>query len=223
MTDAAGRGGVKGANPVARCPNMNRATLLLLTLLGSLLSGCASYVPFTHEVRTQHSLNEDDIRQLQFYLSHDITLRREVRTRGREIVGGELKLMSGKTVEEIIIEARTPGVAVAVNRGAIMVSFEEGSALPFSIFDDPPIDGPLQIVPAPKGFAEPPDAFPADRPADPFADITGNYFLTAGSKIQFRGTTWELVGSSQQAHLLIDAESLDEVEERRVKIGGRKL
>lgn len=205
---------------------MNRVTLLLFTLLGSLLSGCASYVPFTHEVRSQHSLNEDDIRQLQFYLSHDITLRREVRTQGREIVGGELKLMSGKTVEEIIIAARTPGIAVAVAPATIQVSFEEGTALTFTALDAAPIDGPLRIVPAPKGFAEPPEAFPGDHGVvarDPFPDLTGSYFLAGTGKVQFRGTTWELAGASHQAHLLIDAETLDEVDERRVKLGGRKV
>jgi hypothetical protein len=205
---------------------MNRLPLLFLTLVGSLLMGCASYVPFTHEVRTQHALADTDLRQLQFYLSHDITLRREVRTRGREIAGGELKLVSGKLIEEIVIPKRTPGIAVAVDSVALHISFEEGSAFRFSILDGEPIAQPLRVLPKGSGFAEPPEAFPADarEPNDPFAHLSGNYLLAGGAnELSFRGQSWQLVGDSHQAHLLIDAESLDEVVERRVTLGGRRL
>src|SRR5688572_25678009 len=74
-------------------------------------SGCASYVPFTEELRTQNDLREAELRNLQFYTSDEVVLRREASSTGRQITPGHrLILLSGKTVEEVVIEEHTPGV-----------------------------------------------------------------------------------------------------------------
>src|SRR5687768_10269726 len=105
-------------------------------LAATALTGCsATFVPFTQDLRTRHSLTDDDLHQLQYYVSHEVKLRREVQTLGRDITGGELKLLAGKTIEEIVIEEQTPCVAVAVDSSTITVSFEEGSELRFSLRD----------------------------------------------------------------------------------------
>jgi hypothetical protein len=184
-------------------------------------------VPFTHEIRAEHRLTRDDLQELQFYLSDTVTLRREARSIGREIDDGRLELRSGKVIEEVVIEKDTPGVAVAVNATTVSVSFEEGSAIEFALRTGEP--APLRLEPR-TGFAEPPDPFPGqhgrtveDTPLT--LDGVGNYWLTmdGSSFVTFRGVTWEAVADSYKAHLVIDAEALEEVVESRTVLGGRKV
>jgi len=202
--------------------------LLAMALASQVLTGCASMVPFTHEIRTEHDLTTDDLRDLQFYVSDDVTLRREVETRGRTIDHGELKLHAGKTIEEIVIEKHTPGLAVAMDDVSITISFEEGSALDFALKTGRP--QPLRLEPASGGFAEPPDPFPGEHEPrlvdDPvFVDAIGNYWLDPDddNHVIFVGKEWELVDQSYRAHLVIDSSSLEEVVERRTTLGGRRL
>src|SRR5262245_25659746 len=81
------------------------------------VTGCgASLVPFTHETRVENNLSVEEIKNLQFYVSHRITLRRELESGGRQITGShKLLVVSGKTIEEVVIEEKTPGIAVAVS------------------------------------------------------------------------------------------------------------
>jgi hypothetical protein len=201
--------------------------LLAIVLASQVLTGCAAMVPFTHEIRTEHDLETEDLRELQFYVSHDVTLRREVRTKGRRVDDGQLKLHAGKTIEEIVIAEETPGVAVAIDDTSVTISFEEGSALDFTLRTGTP--QPLTIE-SRSGFAEPPDPFPGqggprllDDPV--FEDAIGNYWLDHDddTRVVFRGKEWQLVGQSFQAHLVIDAESLEDVVERRTTLGGRRV
>src|SRR5690242_15224989 len=107
--------------------------LLLVALLVALasLTGCASFVPFTQELRTATGLKKDDLKNLQFYTSNKIVLRREVESGGSQVTGHKLIVMSGKTIEEVVIEEHTPGVVTQIGDGSLSVSFEPGASLQF--------------------------------------------------------------------------------------------
>ncbi len=204
--------------------------MMAIIALSAALTGCGSMVPFTHEIRSTHDLSNDDLRSLQFYVSNDVKLRRELHTKGRTISDGNLKLHAGKAVEEIVIPEKTPGVAVAIDDHTIRISFEEGSSLEFSLRTAPA--QPLVQQPQSLGFAEPPDAFPGERwqqaPRDNviFVDSdVGSYWLDADEDglVSYRGKTWEAIEDSFRAHLMIDAESLEEVVENQTTLRGRRL
>ncbi|MFO0587824.1 MAG: hypothetical protein U0441_09810 [Polyangiaceae bacterium] len=123
---------------MAFMPSLHRAfsprnaAFVAAALFGVAATGCASYVPFTYEMRSQHRLTDDEVKDLQFYTSHQITLRREVQSEDREITPGhKLRLISGKSVDEVVIPARTPGVALRVSKRVISVSFVDGTSLDF--------------------------------------------------------------------------------------------
>jgi hypothetical protein len=207
---------------------MNRVswlTFIALSLFGIFTAGCGStLVPFTHETRVQHNLSKEDLKNLQYYVSHKITLRRELESGGRQVTGGhKLRLVSGKTIEEVVIEEKTPGIAVAVNDRTIAISFEPGSSLLFAAASEP--DSP----PPSLGFAEPPpDPFPGSShqdSVDRFTSFGGSYWLfTEGrARAAFQGTVFAAVDDSVQAHLMIDSESLEEVVESRKVLGGVRL
>ncbi len=205
-----------------------RALLLSLSAaLFSFATGCHSYVPVTQELRNEHRLTANDLQNLQFYNSHEITLRRELARGDRQVTGAHtLRVIAGKQIEEVVIGRHTPGVVVGVSEGVLRVSFEEGTFLEFGVGGPEPISEPLV---ARGGFAEPPDPFPGDGARDPrelrpFLGGTGNYWLLSdGGAVTFQGKTYEPVGDSSRAHLVISTESLDEVDEDKTVLRGRRL
>lgn len=191
-------------------------------------AGCASYVPFTQELRDQHKLEEKHLKNLQFYTSHEIKLRREFDRQGGQVTPGhKLLVIAGKQIEEVVIAEHTPGVIVGVSETSLKVSFDEGSFMEFSLRGTSPYGDP--VVQGGR-FAEPPNPFPGDEPERPAPSRrtlpgSGNFWLLpeGGSTVLFQGQSWELVGSSSQAHLVISTESLEEVDEERTVLKGRKL
>jgi hypothetical protein len=230
-------------------PTRNHLPALVLSVLAlSALGGCASYVPFTHELRTEHGLTDDEVKNLQFYVSHDITLRREVESGGRKVTPGhKLLLISGKQIEEVVIAAKTPGVAVKVGPRALAVSFQPGTALIFTIKGSRLAleNGFLRPVPmaqeenfatrsmAPflgQQFAKPPNPFPGNDgtgTTTTFAgdDATGNYWLDSdgAGRVVFAEKEWNAEDNTQQAHLLIDSDQLENVDKKKTVLGGVKL
>ncbi|XXT21458.1 DNA-directed RNA polymerase [Sorangium sp. So ce429] len=204
--------------------------LLALATVCLFLAGCGPrLVPFTHELRVQHDLTDRDVKNLQFYLSHEVALRRELTSERSQITSShKLLLVSGKVIEEVVVEERTPGVVVDARAGALLVSFEPGASLAFSAAPEP-------SAPAPSfpGFATPPDPFPGNAGpllAVPLASPEGgapggNYWLAAGpgGEVRYQGKAFSAIEGSLRAHLLIDADALEEVVERRKVLPGVRL
>ncbi len=228
------RDALKGVAAPRRCLGVNRCRpAILSTLLPaavSLVSGCVPRrVPLTAELRQQYALGDEELQNLQLYVSHDVRLRREIETRRRVIDGGELKLHGGRSVDEVVIERGTPCVVETASMSRVAVSCDEGSTLSFVL---PSSSGavyrePLAILPRP--FAEPPPDDDARRAVaitvEPAAAASGSYVLELGSDgtVRFRGLDYQAIGESAFAQLLIDAEELDEVAESRSVLRGRRV
>jgi hypothetical protein len=205
-----------------------RLVLLAALALSLLTNACSRLVPFTHELRVQHDLKPEDIKNLQFYVSNRITLRRELETGGRRVTGGhKLLLLSGKTIEEVVVSEGTPGVAVSVDEATIAISFEPGTSM---LFSSAGTSGAALAKPV--GFAEAPDPFPGNNPREPDAfpanrsgGLGGNYFLSIepGGRVGYQGTRFQALDDTARAHLLIDAETLEEVVKRRKVLPGMRL
>lgn len=99
-------------------------TLIIGTLI---LTSCGpELVPFTTKVEQETGLNKQQLSRVQFYNSSPIVLYRELSQNRTEIVSGEVKIVDGKQVEEIVIAANTPGVMVSNTPERIGISFENG-------------------------------------------------------------------------------------------------
>jgi hypothetical protein len=110
-------------------------TLMVISLF---FASCATRIPFTQAIKEQYQLNEEDMKKIQFYASSDIVLQRgEVTDKSVGTDQGKLKVTDGKSVEEVLIRAGTPGVVEKVidaNRVAVSFENKEGA---FIIFGDP--------------------------------------------------------------------------------------
>lgn len=100
--------------------------LLLVGLL--FLSACSPKLsPFSQRLIDQNGWSEDELQQIQFYLSDDIVLKRDFKRGSSKIVSGEIKMVNGREVEEIRISKGTPGILLFQPKSNRMaVSFESG-------------------------------------------------------------------------------------------------
>ena len=107
---------------------MNLYKTLTVVLVAFLLNACAPMVPFTQGIREKYNLNEQELKSIQFYTSHDIVLRRGDAGTNKVTKEGELVVLQEKKVEEIFIKAGTPCVIQQlVDGNKVTVSFEEGT------------------------------------------------------------------------------------------------
>src|SRR5690242_7391420 len=110
--------------------HLSSFTVAATLALCAATTGCRpSLVPPTQEIRDQNHLTDAELKNLQYYVSNTITLHRELESGGRQITGNhKLVVIAGKTIEEVVIEARTPGICVALNDHKLSISFEQGTS-----------------------------------------------------------------------------------------------
>lgn len=100
---------------------------LYLILLTVTASCTPQLVPYSERLQRETGLGEDQLRQVQFYNSHRIVLFRELGKSSSEIVSGEIKIIDGKQIEQIVINPLTPGILVNSSNGKRFgISFEQG-------------------------------------------------------------------------------------------------
>ncbi len=101
--------------------------LMFLVLVISSLASCKNLVPYTDAMKKNHNWTTDQVKKIQFYVSHDIVLHRELVGGSTEIVQGKITVIDGKKVDEILIRAGTPGVLTDMPKeDKMIVSFEVG-------------------------------------------------------------------------------------------------
>lgn len=185
----------------------SRVRLLALFALTPLLAiaGCGRPA-FTDLVRQRYALEEPDLKRIQFFTSDEIVLRRELDDQEKTVTGNAIAIRGGEKIEEIVIPARTPGVAIRVEgRGnLLLVSFASthpDRALWFGVRHldgDAPTEGrTYELMPL------------ANPPVE-----TGPFLpeYTKGFLVSYGGRRFRVVdGKMWRAHLLYDLEeSFDE-------------
>ena len=152
---------------------------LLLTAL-SLTSCSPTLSYFTQDLRKENNWSDDELKQIQFYLSNSIVLRREANSGDSQILEGEIRIRNGRKVEEVVIPAGTPGVFLfSPKENRMAVSFEKTGN-----------DRYLMFGPNPK--------------------INGRYVLLAAEwdkrqgKVTYDGSAWWVDEESAIAGLMVD-------------------
>ncbi|NJO86671.1 MAG: hypothetical protein HC821_00915 [Lewinella sp.] len=97
--------------------------------------------PFTQRLYEDQRWTKDDLERIQFYLSEDLVLTRELRDGSSEIRNGQIKIVDGREVEQVIFKRNTPGVYVfSPKENSIAVSFESNNDN-FLVFGPNPSSG----------------------------------------------------------------------------------
>ncbi len=106
---------------------MNRHIIKLI-LLVFLVSGasCSRKIVFTTELRSKLEEQNIDLKDVQFYNSEKITLKRsEEKPEQLGVNEGEVEVKREKIIEEIVIKKKTPALCVKVNQYDLQISFED--------------------------------------------------------------------------------------------------
>lgn len=100
--------------------------IFFVAVLAVLFNSCSSKLtPFTERLYQENGWTDSDLKKIQFYVSEDIVLRRQASKGVSKIDHGEIKIVDGKRVEEIVIKKGTPGVFLFQPKGSrFAISFE---------------------------------------------------------------------------------------------------
>ena len=109
---------------------MKRLIIPLNLCVIFLLSACTTQLSyFTQDLQDGYNWTESELKKIQFFLSEDIHLVRAKSKEISKIEDGSITIQSGSSIDQVIIEAGTPGVVVftpKANRFA--VSFDDDSS-----------------------------------------------------------------------------------------------
>jgi hypothetical protein len=188
-----------GRRPFA-VESRNLFAVSLSVALALSAAGCAPQrVAFTQGIRTQYNLGGEELKKLQYYVSGDITLQRDFRREEGEISKShKLVAKEGGLLEEVLIPAGTPGIAMEVGETSLAVSFEPGSSL---IFASPP----------------------TDRDPERKYKLSAKRWADYYGEIVYDGKIFYAVEGSGQAYLEVGVESLDAVEKKKKVLPGMTL
>ncbi|MEL7251596.1 MAG: hypothetical protein AAFZ63_04065 [Bacteroidota bacterium] len=114
--------------------------LLSMAILAVVLSSCGPTLsPFTQQLYDDNNWTKGELERIQFYLSNDIVLYRELTGGKSEIVQGEIKIVNGRKRDQITFRRGTPGVFLfSPKDNRFAVSFEDGGDERYLIFGPNP-------------------------------------------------------------------------------------
>lgn len=164
-----------------------------------LLSSCShKLTPFTERLQDDFAFEEEDLKRIQFYLSDDIVLDRNIGVEESRITDGKIKVIDGREVEEIIFKKGTPGVLLfSPKSNRLAISFEEDS------------DKFLMFGPNPKVGGR-------------YVLLAKDWNRRVG-KVSYDGRTYRTNADSALASLLVDLDAYTDVDYNSQKVKGRKV
>ncbi|SER20589.1 hypothetical protein [Neolewinella agarilytica] len=170
-----------------------------LALFTFLFSSCGPKLsPLTQRLVDDQNWTESELKRIQFYLSEDLVLTRELRNGNSEIRNGQVKLIDGREVEQVIFKRNTPGVFVFSPKTQRMaVSFESND------------ENYLVFGPNPKASQR-------------YTLLASDWNRRSGS-VTYAGRTWRVNASDAYASLLIPLKRLRNNDVNGKVVGGRKL
>ena len=106
---------------------------IILCLYAMIMQSCSKqYSYFTKQLHDEFNWSDQELKEIQFYLSEDIVLHRELSREDSRITNGKIKISGGSEIEELIFEKDTPGILMfSPKEDRFAVSFEEGKYLMF--------------------------------------------------------------------------------------------
>jgi hypothetical protein len=179
---------------------MKTQHLILLAFFSVVLFGACSnrLTYFTDDLNERYRWTDDELRKIQFYVSQNIVLKREVSGGDREIISGKIKIEDGRKIEEVVIRKGTPGAFLfSPKRDRFAIGFEDGN------------DRYLMFGPSPKY-------------SDRFVLLASDWDRRTGS-VTYDDKTWKVSSDVAYAALLVDLRKINKVDVNSRVAKGRKV
>jgi len=177
---------------------MSRKLQLLIFAAIILLSACSSNMRFfTAEMQDVYGWTENEMKQIQFYLSDDIVLQRSLRQGESVITGGKIRIEEGRQIEEIVFEEGTPGVLLFIPKeNRMAISFEgDEEYLMFGA---------------------------SSKLKDRYVLLASDWDQRTGT-VTYHGKKYQTSSKSAFAGLLVDMSKINKVNVKRKKASGRTI
>lgn len=174
---------------------------LLITITGLLLflSSCTtSKRAFTKSTFVDNNWTKEELQHVQFYLSDDIVLWRELDEVEKTVTNGDIKLVDGQRVEQVRFRRGLPGVFLfSPKYSHFAIGFEEDS------------DNYLMFGPSPKA-------------GDQYVLLAKDWKRDYGV-VRYAGKEWKTSFQSAYARLLVKMDHRRRVQIKSKKAKGRTV
>lgn len=180
---------------------MKKAYLLSsATVMFLLLSACSpTLTSFTQRLYDEYDWSESELKRIQFYVSDDIALHRELSGGKSEIISGEIKVVDGREVEEVIVRRGTPGVLLFMPKeNRFAVSFEADGDDRYLIFGPNPKAGNRYT-------------------------LLASEWRRRGGVVTYDGRRFNVGSSSAYASLMVDLKKVRKISVKSRTVRGRKV
>lgn len=157
-----------------------------------------TYRPFTQDLQDDNRWTEDELKNIQFYLSRDVVLHRNLSSGESVIEGGKIRIKEGQRIEEVVIKEGTPGVLLFMPKEErLAISFENGKDKFLMFGPHPKWDGRYMLL--------------------------GSEWDKYAGKVTYQGKTYNTSSKSAYAGLLVDLDKVQQVTRERHTAAGRKI
>ena len=183
-------------------PDMKNTTYFFpgIFALSLLFTACSPTLsPFTQTLYEDNNWTAGDLQKIQFYLSDDIVLYRELSGGKSEIIEGEIKIVNGRKRDQVTFRRGTPGVFLfspKANRFA--VSFENAGDDRYLIFGPSPKVGNRYVL------------------------LASDWNRQQGA-VTYAGQTWTVDANDAYTTLMVDLKRLQQVDVQTRVAGGRRV
>ncbi len=175
-------------------------THILVLLILITLSSCSKRLtPYTERLQNDFEFTSDDLQHIQFYLSEDIVLQRNLGIEETRITEGKIQVIDGRDVEQIVFKKGTPGVLVfSPKEKRLAISFEENSDDKYLMFG------------------------PNKRAGGRYVLLAKEWRNNLG-KVSYNGKIYTTTNRSAYSALLVDIDKYRDVDYDSERVKGRKV
>lgn len=173
--------------------------LILASTLIVILSSCSSKLtPYTERLNENYRWTDSQLKNIQFYLSEDIVLWRDLGSSKTRVSNGQIKIIDGRKVEQIVFKKGTPGVFVFSPSGdKFAISFEDSNDK-FLMFG------------------------PSKKMSGRFVLLAKEWNGGTG-KVTYDDQVWRTSSESAYASLLVDLKKANNTSVKKKTVSGRKV
>ncbi len=114
----------------------SNTNFFLFAFLTIIVTSCQpTRMYYNDRLAQENQWRDSDLKKLQFYVSEDILLQRELRRGEAVIQGGKLKRTKGRQLEQIVIRRGTPGTFLfSTTDGNYAITFDERNNNNYLVF-----------------------------------------------------------------------------------------
>lgn len=179
---------------------MTKLSVFFILTIAAIISSCSPQLsPFTQKMYEDNKWTDNDLRQIQFYLSQDIVLRRKVSDGETNIINGKIRSINGEKVEEIIFRRGTPCIYMfSPKSNRFAIGFEHADPSKYLIFG-----------PNPKYKNR--------------YSLFGKEWDRHSGTITYDGSSWYTTSESSFACLLVDIKRMNSLERKTQVVKGARI